>query len=81
MSYKLKYVPVTNPNRPKTIVIMSIWSFQLKTPNPSSFQTTMWQIGGKISAKNVLAMAPTKDINKAKWGITSAAKTKKKKYK
>lgn len=75
ISCKLKYVPVMNPNRPKSIVIMSMWSFQLNAPNPSSFQTTMWHIGGNIRAKNVLAMAPTNDINNARWGITSAAKT------
>lgn len=75
MSCKLKYVPVMNPNKPKTMVRMSIWSFQLNVPNPSSFQTTIWHMGGNIRAKNVLAIAPTNDINSAKWGITSAAKT------
>lgn len=75
MSCKLKYVPVTNPKRPKIMVMMSMWSFQFNAPNPSSFQTTMWHMGGNISAKNVLAMAPTNDINNARCGITSAAKT------
>ncbi|KAE9528223.1 hypothetical protein AGLY_012645 [Aphis glycines] len=63
ISCKLKYVPVTNPNRPKSMVMMSIWSFQLKAPNPSSFHTTIWHMGGNIRAKNVLAMAPTNDMN------------------